>query len=236
MKISLFPETINSLPSASPLTSATNFFQTSAIPLSTISRTTTATTTHDRATSTIPSQFTSSSSLTAAASSSSSSSSTSSSSSSSSSSSLSPLEPSFKSQMNQIQNELYHRSPLYTPVTLLGQYRNHNKDKIEDTGSLSSGSNNDVGSEYIKNLEDFQIHQQKLGLLQQQQKNVSSSETNVTVQIGNHAYLPCNVSIHTRSFCFYTERVFCGGFSCFWLRLFDQHNIQSLLLPCHFVN
>lgn len=107
------------------------------------------------------------------------------------------MEPTFKSQMNQIQNEIYHRAPLYTPVTLLGQYRNHNKDKIEDTGSLSSGggSNNDMGSEYITNLENFQIQQQKLRL-QQQQKNVSSSETNVTVQIGNHAYLPCNVSIH----------------------------------------
>lgn len=99
--------------------------------------------------------------------------------------------------MNQIQNELYHRTPLYTPVTLLGQYRNHNKDKIEDTSSLSSDSSgsNDVVSEHIKNLENFQIQQQKLRLLQQQQKNVSSSETNVTVQIGNHAYLPCNVSI-----------------------------------------
>lgn len=104
--------------------------------------------------------------------------------------------------MNQIHNEIYHRTPLYTPVTLLGQYRNHNKDKIKDTGSLSSsgggggvsGSSNDVDSEYIKNLENFQIQQQKLRL-QQQQRNVSSSETNVTVQIGNHAYLPCNVSI-----------------------------------------
>ncbi|KAL5273744.1 hypothetical protein ACFFRR_000468 [Megaselia abdita] len=185
-------EAINSLSSS---TNATNIIQTSAIPpLSTIiSRTTNATKAYDKTASTIPSLFPSLS-LTAA------------------SSSLSPLEPSVKSQMNQIQNEIYHRSPLYTPVTLLGQYRNHNKDKIEDTSSLSSGSSSSstdgAGSEYIHNLEDWQIQQEKLRLAQQ--KNVSSLETNVTVQIGNHAYLPCNL-----------RRFMNKPVS--WVRLSDEH-------------